>query len=289
MAKLTALKDKHALEEEEQELNKQREQLRKRKETLELKSELDATTAKLIVFNTMETQIKTPTTDGMNEYYEEMEKSQKMSEKENGHTTRKPVHRNTGEMQSVRPKEGPQYNFSPYHSAQEQPKALLHHSTQEQPKASQGQYDDTQADKPFYTGNFKETKSRWTPQEDSGTPSTQVKLVQDKTLYSILQRQNDITASLVTQQHCSSLPQKDVKVFEGDPVEYRSFLQAFEHAIEAKTVCGKDRLYYLEQYTRGQCRELLRTCMWIQIGTMLKLKNFSMSTTAMSSRLLAHI
>lgn len=37
-----------------------------------------------------QTQTKTPTMDGMNEYFGEMEKRQEISEKERDHTTRKP-------------------------------------------------------------------------------------------------------------------------------------------------------------------------------------------------------
>lgn len=71
-------------------------------------------------------------------------------------------------------------------------------------------------------------------------------------LYNILQSQNDITAALIKQQQLSSLSPKDIKVFEGDLVEYRSFIRSFEHIIETKTDSAKDRLCYLEQYTRGR-------------------------------------
>lgn len=38
----------------------------------------------------------------------------------------------------------------------------------------------------------------------------------------------------------------------GNPLEYNAFLRAFQHSVEEKTTNSKDRLYYLEQYTRGR-------------------------------------
>lgn len=191
---------------------------------MELQSQLEATDAKISVFNILETQDKQPTMDGMNEYYEQRKQKDVISAKEEDYTKDKRV-----DIQSVRPKEGLQYGYS------------LHDPARAKSKASQNP-------------TLKPIQSH-----GKGEPTTQENSIRDTTLHSILQKQNDITASLVLQQHHSLLPQKDIKVFEGDPVEYRSFLRAFEHAIEAKTLCDKDRLYYLEQYTRGQCRELVRT------------------------------
>ena len=39
-------------------------------------------------------------------------------------------------------------------------------------------------------------------------------------LYGILQKQNDITASLIRQQDKSFLPRKEMKVFSNDQIEY---------------------------------------------------------------------
>ncbi|KAK0144647.1 hypothetical protein N1851_016989 [Merluccius polli] len=74
-----------------------------------------------------------------------------------------------------------------------------------------------------------------------------------------MQMQNEITAALVQQQHIMSLPPRDIPTFEGDPLHYRAFIKAFEQGFEEKA--GKvDSLYYLEQFTRGQPRELVRSC-----------------------------
>lgn len=82
----------------------------------------------------------------------------------------------------------------------------------------------------------------------------------DQILVNIMGKQNDITEALVKQLQHSLLPTREIPVFNGDPLQYRSFIKAFEHGIEAKTDNDQDRLYYLEQYTGGQPRELVRSC-----------------------------
>lgn len=77
-------------------------------------------------------------------------------------------------------------------------------------------------------------------------------------LLSIMARQNEITAMLVHQQNLSSLPNRDMQVFDGDM--YQAFMRAFERNIEEKTGDTRDCLHFLGQYTRGQSRVLVRSC-----------------------------
>lgn len=65
---------------------------------------------------------------------------------------------------------------------------------------------------------------------------------------------------LVKQQTRSYLPPEDIAVFKGDPLTYKSFVRAFEHAVDSKTDSYQDKLYYLEQYTSGEPQELVRSC-----------------------------
>lgn len=83
---------------------------------------------------------------------------------------------------------------------------------------------------------------------------------ENKQLISVLERQNEITSLLVNQQSLSSLPRRDIPIFDGDPLQYKTFMGTFEHSIEAKTHSAKDCLYFLEQYTRGHPQELVRSC-----------------------------
>ena len=57
---------------------------------------------------------------------------------------------------------------------------------------------------------------------------------------------------LVQQNLCSALPSRNIPVFDGDPLQYRSFIRAFENGVEEKTDNWSDCLHFLEQYTRGQ-------------------------------------
>jgi hypothetical protein len=65
---------------------------------------------------------------------------------------------------------------------------------------------------------------------------------------------------LAKQQMVALLPKRDIDVFAGDPLKYKSFVRAFEHSIEEKTESSKDRLHYLEQFTSGKAQELVRSC-----------------------------
>ncbi|KAI2661726.1 G2 and S phase-expressed protein 1 [Labeo rohita] len=79
-------------------------------------------------------------------------------------------------------------------------------------------------------------------------------------LQRVMQRQTDITEMLAKSQRQSSLPQRDVPLFHGDPLEFRSFMKAFEHAVESRAASNTDKLYFLEQYTRGEPRDLVKSC-----------------------------
>lgn len=62
------------------------------------------------------------------------------------------------------------------------------------------------------------------------------------------------------QQTSHLLPPREVPCFEGDPLKYRSFVRAFVHCVEKSAKNTGDCLYYLEKYTRGQPKELVRSC-----------------------------
>jgi len=73
-------------------------------------------------------------------------------------------------------------------------------------------------------------------------------------------QQTRIMEMLAINQNKSKLPQPRVPTFNGNPVEYRTFARAFESLIESRTTSGTERLYYLEQYTAGDVKELVRSC-----------------------------
>lgn len=84
---------------------------------------------------------------------------------------------------------------------------------------------------------------------------TQSPLVQSQSvgdLYSVLQQQNDITALLVQMQTSQLLPHREIPTYDGDPLQFNSFMKAFEYCVEAKTSCKGDW---------GQPREIVRSCL----------------------------
>lgn len=79
-------------------------------------------------------------------------------------------------------------------------------------------------------------------------------------ILAVMQKQNVITELLVKQQQLSHLTTKDIPLFKGDALQYKSFMRVFEHAIEQKTSNDQDKLYYLDQFTAGEPQELVRSC-----------------------------
>ena len=77
------------------------------------------------------------------------------------------------------------------------------------------------------------------------------------------QRNNDDDAleRFILNANALMLPRPEVPVFDGDPIEYQTFVRAFENLMEANTDSDSARLYYLIQYVRGYVRELMKSCL----------------------------
>ena len=72
----------------------------------------------------------------------------------------------------------------------------------------------------------------------------------------------DLQLLLLQQQEAImalTLPQPELPLFTGDPIEYCDFIRVFENLVERKTSSSSARLYYLLQYTSGQ--DLVRSCL----------------------------
>ena len=80
-------------------------------------------------------------------------------------------------------------------------------------------------------------------------------------LSTVVKGQGNIADLIIMQQKLALLPARDITAFDGDPLQYQVFIKAFEHVIEDKTSSSQDRLYFLEQYTLGQPRSLVRSCL----------------------------
>ena len=78
---------------------------------------------------------------------------------------------------------------------------------------------------------------------------------QNQQLQALIQRQESTLAL--------TLSQPNVPVFSGNPIEYWTFIRAFENLIDRKTTSESARLYYLVQYTSGDVQELVKSCLSI--------------------------
>lgn len=63
------------------------------------------------------------------------------------------------------------------------------------------------------------------PKESQTQPSDSLL---SREVFSIMSKQTEITAALVTQQLSMTLPPIDIPIFDGDPLLYRTFIKAFE-------------------------------------------------------------
>ena len=59
----------------------------------------------------------------------------------------------------------------------------------------------------------------------------------------------------------SQLPATEVTKFRGDAAQYFSFIHSFDNRIGSKHISDQDKLYYLQQYTEDQPKEIVRGCL----------------------------
>lgn len=69
---------------------------------------------------------------------------------------------------------------------------------------------------------------------------------------------------LIKQQSIALLPSRDIPVLEGAPLQFCSLIRAFQQGIDSKTDNMHDKLHYLEQYTSGQPRQLVHSCLHME-------------------------
>ena len=276
MEQAAALQRKHLLEEQEEKLRLERVKLRKMKEQLELNTQIAMAAARLSVLESSDVGIAA--SDGMNSYTSKARKGQRLELNPNANTffpqrstlTTSPISR--GPPVSLAHGEDPYANVLSQHrvtSARDSTFRL-----QSQPangtQAIAQQYQFENAPTTLITApagsvaaqeqQLHRLQPAQSTQPAQSIPPMQAAVDQDA-ICGILQRQNEITAMLVQQQMSSSLPRKDIAIFDGNPLQFLSFVRAFEHCIEEKTSSYQDCLYLLEQYTTAQPRELVRSCL----------------------------
>lgn len=237
LARIAALKEKHALEEQEQ-------QIKRKLEQQELDTMLAETAARLSVLEASDNFCSENASDTMNSYL-------------------------TRETQSL----APPHKLDPMASE-------FKCAPQSKPQQTQ-EWTSSSTTPPLLAGALHQASQQPTtrPKEWSGLnkqkteinrnlhqQSTQLNVPNTNQRYTggsssgVHWRNN--TTSLVQQQHLISLPARNIPLFDGDPLQYVSFMRAFEQGVEEKA-SKSDCLYYLEQFTRGQPRELVRSCLYM--------------------------
>lgn len=76
----------------------------------------------------------------------------------------------------------------------------------------------------------------------------------------VQKKQASISEMIMVQQVRSSLPSHKPPTFSGNSMEYSRFINAFESLIESKVESPIERLYFLDQYTTGKAKEVIKGC-----------------------------
>ena len=61
----------------------------------------------------------------------------------------------------------------------------------------------------------------------------------------------------------SLMPKQEVPIFSGDVSAFTIFMDAFETTIASKTSSNKERLRYLQQYTKGVANDIVKSCLYM--------------------------
>lgn len=222
------LKEKHSLEEQE-------EKLRRRKEELQLEADIAEVVAKATVLK-MGSTVRTTASrksNGMESYLKANEKALKFLYVDAETFVPQTVNTVKSVQQHLKEDEsGPLAHVKQFNThLPSQQKACL-----TGPPAHVRQY------------------NTHLPLQQNAGPAT------NDNLASIMHTQNQLTQMLVHQQRLSSLPKREISVFDGNPLHFHAFMRSFEQVIESKTDNPDDCLHYFAQYTRGQPHELVKSC-----------------------------
>ena len=96
---------------------------------------------------------------------------------------------------------------------------------------------------------------------DTASFANSLQASQVESLKEIVKEQGKIAALIAKGQQKAQLPCHEPETFDGkDLTKFRPFLRCFVTNIEQRCDNDCDRLHYLEKYTAGSARELVRSC-----------------------------
>ena len=77
-------------------------------------------------------------------------------------------------------------------------------------------------------------------------------------IVSLQAKQAELSSLIINQQKISNLPVKEPPVFSGDYFEYPAFVTAFDSIICSNVPSNRDRLYFLDKYTKGKANNVVK-------------------------------
>ena len=71
-------------------------------------------------------------------------------------------------------------------------------------------------------------------------------------------KQAELSSMIINQQKTTHLPVKEPPIFSGDPFEYPAFITAFDSISSANVPSDRDRLFFLNKYTKDKANEVVK-------------------------------
>ena len=107
---------------------------------------------------------------------------------------------------------------------------------------------------------------RETSKESShGVSEAQSPKLAERTLQNVIELQQKQNETIIaTHQQLTAamtLPQPTITKFTGDPIEYKTFVMAFDTRIRSKATTSSDLLYYLNEHLEGEPADLIQGCL----------------------------
>jgi len=130
---------------------------------------------------------------------------------------------------------------------------LSHENIKRERSFSANQYAAPFVPRSHPTPHFEPLNSKPVPQFQHNNVNTAI-----QELVSLQAKQTKLSSLLINQQKISHLPVKDPPVFSGDYFEYPAFTTAFDSIISRNVPSDRDRLYFLDKYTKGKANEVVK-------------------------------
>lgn len=100
------------------------------------------------------------------------------------------------------------------------------------------------------------TPSSFNSEQDRASPSPSKVTLQE--IVKLQTKQTELSALVAKEQRISSLPIQEPPTFSGNYFDYPIFMRAFETIIETRVSADKERLYFLNKYTTGKAKDVIK-------------------------------